>query len=82
MSLLGRIQQAYGGLFPPKSSATDPRMKAYDEYLVLSRMGGRYSLLEFVEDEQVSAQLRYARKHPLKVPRQGLVSRIASYFSK
>ena len=65
MRLLEKIRDAYRNLFPPESIATDPRMKAGDEYIVRSMMDGRFQNLGFEDDEQVREELRYARDNPL-----------------
>lgn len=65
MKLVRRIQQAYRNLFPPESIAADPRMEASDEYIFRNFIPGRFQDLEFVEDEQIREELRYARDNPL-----------------
>ncbi len=56
--------------------------EAYDKELAISRMGGRYRLLEFVDDEQIRKELKYAASHPLRVPKPGLINRLTDYLSK
>ncbi len=79
MSLLGRLQWMYR-IFPSVPPPIDPRMEEFAERLVRSRMPGRYMFINFVSEEQAAAELRYAVKHPIPIPRQGLVSKVRNYF--